>query len=461
MVVVEGTPREPRMSGELLLADASANVPEQGLTLTEGAGRIVFDDERVVVDSLVATSGEGTIRVTGTVEVQTITNPVFDLDIEASGATVLRSDRGDDVQADVVLELTGPLEAPSVTGEIFVQEGVITVPEPENLRRATRLDDPALVGIYDALEVPPELRPRPSFLRNVDVQVAVRIQRDTWIRNSDLHLEIYTPDLGTPLRVSSNAETGSLVLEGVVFTDRGEYSIAGRRVQLTTGSITFLGQPEPDPLLQLNAQHEVPRPGRQALVVLVNIGGYLSQPRISLSSNAQPPLTESDLLSYLAFGRESSSLLAQRGSGIVGSALGSLGVLAEQQFWGLGLGALTDALFTTAERGGQEAGLDVFRVSAETLPDELNYAGYFENTLRSIEIEAGEYVLRSRLFLSTRLRPSGGPLPGLWAEYRPSRGLVWRTTWETQFLATPPTLGQQVTGRTRVFGTFLLWNRRF
>jgi hypothetical protein len=261
--------------------------------------------------------------------------------------------------------------------------------------------------------------------------------------------------------VVSDAETGSLVLEGVVFTDRGEYTIAGRNVELTTGSITFMGLPQPDPLLQLNAQHEVPRPGRQALVILVNVSGYLSRPRISLSSNAQPPLAESDLLSYLAFGRESSSLLAQQGSGIMGGALGSVGVLAGQQLWGLGLGALTDALFTTAERQGQEAGLDVFRVSAATLPDELNFGALWQNTARSIEVEAGEYVLRSRLFLATRVRPSAGTIPGLWAEYRTPSGFIWRTTWETQFLPMPPTLGLQSAGRARVFGTFFLWNRRF
>jgi translocation and assembly module TamB len=460
-VAIGGTPNEPAMSGQLTLSGASATLPDAGITLTQGAGSFTFRDDRIAVDSLVALSGEGDLRVSGTIDVETITNPVFDLDVRANSATVLRNKRGDDVQADLALEVTGPLEALRITGEILVEEGVITVPEPENLRRATDLDDPALVGVYDALSVPPELRPHASFLRHADVDVAVRIQRDTWVRNSDLHVEIYTPDLGTPLRVASSAETGSLVLEGVVFTDRGEYTVAGRNVELTTGSITFMGLPQPDPLLQLNAQHEVPRPGRQALIILVNVSGYLSQPRVSLSSNAQPPLTESDLLSYLAFGRESSSLLAQQGSGIMGDALGSVGIIAGQQLWGLGLGALTDAVFTTAERQGQEAGFDVFRVSAATLPDELNFGAVWQNTARSIEVEAGEYVLRSRLFLATRVRPSAGTIPGLWAEYRTPSGFIWRATWETRFFPMPPTLGLQTAGRARVFGTFFLWNRRF
>ena len=56
----------------------------------------------------------------------------------------------------------------------------------------------------------------------------------------------------------------------------------------------------------------------QAINIRVQIGGTLSRPRIALDSDAQPPISQSDLLSYLAFGRTSSSLLQFEGSSLSG-----------------------------------------------------------------------------------------------------------------------------------------------
>ena len=50
-------------------------------------------------------------------------------------------------------------------------------------------------------------------------------------------------------------------------------------------------------------------PAQQALTIRILVGGTLNSPALSLDSDAQPPMTQSDLISYLAFGRTSSSLL--------------------------------------------------------------------------------------------------------------------------------------------------------
>ena len=61
--------------------------------------------------------------------------------------------------------------------------------------------------------------------------------------------------------------------------------------------------------------YEVRLPVREAINIRILIGGTLRNPQISLESDAQPPIPQSDLLSYLAFGRSSSSLLQLEGSG--------------------------------------------------------------------------------------------------------------------------------------------------
>lgn len=274
-----------------------------------------------------------------------------------------------------------------------------------------------------------------------------------------MNVEVYTPSESDPLRVTVDRVGHRFALEGVIHADRGDYAFAGREFKLTAGSVTFLPE-QPDPMIQLSARHEVPRRTREALVVLVSVGGTLAEPKVSLSSNVQPPIAESDLLSYLAFGRESSSLLTSEGSGVIGDALGGLGILAEQQLAGLGLSAVTQAFVSNLESEGMKAGLDVFRVRPRAIPDELNFAGYFRNLVRSIDVEAGEY-LTPRLFVAVEGTVGAGRLPGLRAEYVTPRGFSWITTWGSRFLPPVPTLDELTARSVYVFGSFLTWQKRF
>ena len=233
---------------------------------------------------------------------------------------------------------------------------------------------------------------------------------------------------------------------------------------MTSGAITFLEQTELDPLLQLTATHEVPRPTGAPLIIQLNIGGRLSEPTLSLASNSEPPLPQSDLLSYLAFGEPSTSLLSPSSSvvGGGGGGGGGLGAFATQQLAGLGLGALTAEFVNDIEQAGNRAGLDVLRVSpADDLPQEVVFGGAFENILRGTEIEAGKYLSR-RLFISAQGRPSLETLPGVVVEYRTPSGIVWRSTWQPRYLPSAPSFDLNSTVEpTRVLGLFLLWNRRF
>jgi translocation and assembly module TamB len=404
----------------------------------------------------VARSGTGLIRARGTFDLAQLTRPGLDLTVTAEDAEVLDNEHGR-LRADLDLAIAGPFEQVRITGDVAVQRGVIYVPDPANTRRTTNLDAPTMVSVLDTMDVAEELRRLPPpILRNLQADVGITVARDTWLRSPTANVEIYTPEDGEPVRLTIDNSAQAIILEGTINADRGEYSLAGRQFELTTGSITFLGLPDPDPLLQLSAQYQVPRRNREALIININVGGYLSEPRITLSSNAQPPLPESDLISYLAFGRSSTSLLDQGGSGITGS---ELGFLAEQQLAGLGLGAFVDASVAGLEEQGAEAGLDVFRVRPAPLPDELNIGGYFQNLLRGMEVEAGKY-LTPRFFLSAQGRTSGD-LPGLRLEWQNPNGFSWHALWESGYLPQQPSLGDVQATQTRVFGAFLLWSRRW
>src|SRR5205085_585968 len=90
-----------------------------------------------------------------------------------------------------------------------------------------------------------------------------------------------------------------------------------------SGSATFIGSNDIDPNVQVVAEYEVPQ-GRPPLTVRILIGGTVTAPRISLESDAQPPIPQSDLLSYLAFGSNTGQLLSLgSGSSVGGQSAGN------------------------------------------------------------------------------------------------------------------------------------------
>src|SRR5207302_5993835 len=101
--------------------------------------------------------------------------------------------------------------------------GVVDVPEPQNMQRATRLDDPQLVGVYRSLGIPDALRPRNRLLETTELDLSVSIARDTWLRNSQMNVEVYTPEDEDRLHVTIDHATQQYVLEGVIPADRGDY----------------------------------------------------------------------------------------------------------------------------------------------------------------------------------------------------------------------------------------------
>ena len=84
---------------------------------------------------------------------------------------------------------------------------------------------------------------------------------------------------------------------------RGGYEFAGRRFDLERGSIRFLGETPPDPVLDIVAQANI-----QSLNATIRVTGTGQKPEIRFSS--VPALPEDELLSRLLFGTSITNLSA-------------------------------------------------------------------------------------------------------------------------------------------------------
>lgn len=456
---VAGTWRAPVLDGTVVLDSTSMHITSAGVDVHDIEGTLRFEGNALTVDSLVAWT-DGPARVSGSIDFEELARPTFNLLVLADRTVLFDTNQGT-VLADAQVAVTGPLDSARVQGSVNVREGVIELPDMGERRRVTPLDDASLHALGDSTAIDVEIPRSNPFLERLRLDVALRVGRNTWVRNSDANVEIYTPADGVPLHVRMNEAREGLELEGTINADRGEYEFAGRVFDLTTGSVTFLPGQAADPLLQLTAAYEVPRRGRESLVIQVHLTGTLSEPRVALESSAEPPLSESDMLSYLAFGRSSSSVLGLDGGGLAaGESAGDVGALAEQQLASLALGTAIDDAVANIERKGGNA-FDVFRIHPAQLPDELALADGFGNFLRSTEIEAGKYIAGD-FFVSTNVRANTDAWPGFGIEYETAGGFSWRAVWESRYLPNEPTFVLDQPARsTRVLGTFLSWRKRF
>jgi hypothetical protein len=246
---------------------------------------------------------------------------------------------------------------------------------------------------------------------------------------------------------------------GALHSDYGDYELYGRRFSVQSGTVRFTG-PQSNPVLQLLATHEVKPAGRAPFDIKVTIGGTLERPNISLESDAQPTLTQSDLISFLAFGQSSTSLLQFDGSGIEGGGMagsslaGNVAALATRQLAGVALGALyADLEADLSER----TAVDVLRIRPAELPPGLSL-GDFGTLARGTQIELGKYLDRNTFFVG-QFRATFA-VPGATLERRFGSQFKLRTSLETRYHPLQPSLTAGLLPKPyQVLAGMMLWTR--
>jgi translocation and assembly module TamB len=448
-----GTLDRPEITGHFTLDSASARLPRLGLSLNRIDGSIRMLRDTIVVDSLVAYSG-GRIQVTGGLGIGSFRAPSFDLRLFANNAVLLDSDDGK-LRTNLNLTVRGPFANTQVEGDLRVLSGVIYIPKSEG-KTIIGANDPALFSVLDtAVLANREIFPTQSpLLANLRVDVNLQVDRDVFVRSPDYNVELYS-DGNLAIHVDRRSE--SLVLDGVLLTERGSYTFLSKRFDIKRGSATFVNTAELNPTLQVTGDYEVKLPAREAINIQIIVGGTLRNPQISLQSDAQPPITQSDLLSYLAFGQSSSSLIQLEGSGLAtgDNIVGAGAELVSRQLAAVALGVFADQLAGEAARS---LGADVFTISPADIQTDV---GSF---LRATEIEFGKYI-RGHSFVAVNVRPDPAALqrPGLLVQHRFGglKGYSYEVTFQPRYLLREPSLELVNPRTTSVFSLFFIRNWRY
>ncbi|CAN5611219.1 hypothetical protein BH23GEM1_BH23GEM1_04710 [soil metagenome] len=455
-VTIGGTLRAPALAGNLAIYNGSAKLHPIGVTVRNVYGALRMTGDTMVVDSLVGRSA-GEFRVTGGVGVGSFREPSFDLRLFSRNARILDNDHGE-LYADLDVAMYGPFRSALISGGVRIREGVLYIPMPED-REVVGANDPALFAVLDTAITPAtEIFPAQSpLLANLRVDLNLRVDRDVFIRAPNVNVEVYTDG---DLIVRADRSRESLTLDGVLLSDRGDYVFFSRRFKIRRGSATFVGLTEINPTLQIQGEYEVRLPTREAINIQIVIGGTLRSPKITLTSDAQPPMAQSDILSYLAFGQSSTTLTQLGGSALstgggAGTLVGTGAALATKQLAAVALGVFTEEIAGEAARS---LGADVLIISPAEIQTDV---GSF---LRSTEVEFGKYVNRNT-FVSFTGRPDPSALrrPGFTLEHRfPSMpGYRFEMALEPRYLLREPTLQLREPITRSVLGMFLIREWRY
>jgi translocation and assembly module TamB len=273
------------------------------------------------------------------------------------------------------LRLTGPMDAAALTGTVRVERGEVYLPERDLLRK--QVIDLSGAGIFDIIDstdyrtrsiVPDAPSRLVKNLRLDDVKVV--LGDEVWLRSREANiklggsLDVRSAERQRTLVASSRGSNGydtapryGLALAGTLTADRGTYTLdlspapVQRDFGVERGTITFFGQAEFNPQVDITATHDVKRVNQPDLIIQVHLSGFLyPNPTIDLTSTNEPYVTTSDLVSYLVTGQPTYALnsgelgVVQQVSNVLGPTLSAV---AAAGLRGAGLGILDNLQIQT------------------------------------------------------------------------------------------------------------------
>jgi translocation and assembly module TamB len=270
-LVAAGRVKKPSVHGKLQMQNVNIAVDGIPNGLSDMNGTLVFNEDRLDIEKLTATTGGGQVKLGGYVAYQ---NGLF-ADLTAMGDTVRVRYSGLSATANASLRLQGGPQSLLLSGNVLVT------------RFGVGADvDFAAFAATGSVQAPPD----PSSLLNkvrMDVHITSAPQLD--FQNS------YAKLAGAvDLNLRGTLAVPSL-LGRIQITD-GSATFAGTHYQLQRGNIYFGNPVRIDPTIDLDATARVENYD-------ITIGLHGTATSIKPTYRSEPPLSEADIFNLLALGR--------------------------------------------------------------------------------------------------------------------------------------------------------------
>jgi translocation and assembly module TamB len=320
-VQLTGTWDRPRLRGQVRMDSASLTLANLGIRLENATADIGLTGDSILVRRFGAVSGAptDTLGISGYIGITEIAKPSFNLRLAANNFLAVDKARTATltVSTPTPIDLTGTSDAARLRGALRIDRGRVYINQLTQ-RRALDLSD-NLDLVDTARLVMNALLPNAptTLVRNLQLDdVRIGIGDDVWLRSPEANLK-----LGGQLRVTRSASrdgrSAQLALADSLTVERGTYQLnlglARPSFEVERGLVRFFGDPELRPTLDIAALHTIretrANSNQQFVRIRVNIGGTIERPTLTLTSADNPPLPESDMLSYLVTGEPAYTVL--------------------------------------------------------------------------------------------------------------------------------------------------------
>lgn len=371
---VNGTLNDPQIRGVVRAQGARFESAQTGTVLTgvQAVGR--FDGSILRISELSgATQGGGTVTGSGEINLSPASGFAMRLGLQAEHALIMQRD-------DLTARVTGPVtiaRGPNgnlISGRLTLDSGSF------KLGQATAAEALPVINVVE-INLPAD---RQARVRTVEApwRLDLAIQGRNQFRVTGMGL-----DSMWSTNVTVRGEVTNFAIVGTAELARGDFTFAGRRFELESGTIRFDGSTPMNPRLDIVAVDDI-----SGIDATIHVRGTGLRPEISFTSS--PPLPEDELLSRILFG----------------SSITDISVTEAAQL-GLAVAALRDG------SGGldpinairQATGLDRLRI----LPADASIGS-------STSVAAGKYITR-RIFVE--VITDGRDYSATRAEYQITRWL--------------------------------------
>jgi translocation and assembly module TamB len=383
----EGSLSSPTMTGEVHLTQGALEWQEPYLDLKKIDVRAVLRGDGNVAITGTARSKDSTLNVRGVFSDVLVSARELHLTLSSDAVDVAMPD----MEITVVPELE--LEWSSTTAQL---NGVVRVPKAKI--KVARLPEGATAVSRDVIVVGRKEAGVATSQFETDLEVKL---------GDDVQLSAFGLEarLTGSVRLKQSKE-GTLSLFGRIDLARGEYSAYGRSLAIESGRLVFQG-PVDDPDVDVRATRKIERPEPEgSITVGVHVHGHATALESTLFS--EPPLSESDTLSYLVMGRPLNQTTASEGEDLSGVAMA------------LGLAQATGVVNQIRTRmgldelgAGTSAAQETTVVAGKQLGTKL-YARYSYNTFTRLSALLLRYDLTRKLSLEA----TAGEAPGMDVIYR-------------------------------------------
>ena len=272
-LTIGGTIRKPVPVGQLTIQDAGLAIIDLPNGLANINGTLVFNENRLQVQSLTANTGGGTLNIGGFISYQ---SGIY-FDLTATGREIrLRYPPGISASANADLRYAGNLKSSQLSGDVLVTRFGVN----------QRFDFALYVARGKAPPTVPKANPLLDNLR-LDVHVT---------STPELRVETQLAKVAgdADLRIRGTASKPTVL--GRVNIAEGDIFFNSTKYHLERGDISFNNPVRIEPILNVEASARVREYD-------ITIGFHGSVEKLNTTYRSEPPLPTADIIALLALGR--------------------------------------------------------------------------------------------------------------------------------------------------------------